>query len=265
MLAFGTSIEAQSFQEAGAQTAAAPSEAPAQAVQNPFSSLTIVLFQNGTNFKQGPYSRTPNVLAIQPMIPVQLNANWSVSTWINATVAYQPDAKSKSSSATGLGDVQPMFFFSPVHPNRLIWGLGPTLLLPTATDELLETGRFSAGPALVVLTQPGPWTIGAMVNNLFSRNGEGSRKHINQLLLNPFVNYNLPGGWYLTTQPALTADWTAKPGSVWTVPVGGGFGRIVKIGPQLVNTSVASYLNAVRDKQAAHWQLAVQFMLLYPK
>jgi hypothetical protein len=48
---------------------------------------------------------------------------------------------------------------------------------------------------------------------------------VNAFLMQPFINYNFPGGWYLTSAPILTASWKAdKPGDVWTIPLGGGFG-----------------------------------------
>ena len=236
-----------------------------KAVQNPLSSLTMVMLQDTVDFNVGSYVRTTNTLHLHPMIPTRASANWILSTWIHVPLAYQPDVKTTRSGVVGLGDIQPTFLLSPVATGKLIWGVGPTLLLPTATNSLLRTGKFSVGPAVLVLAQPGKWTIGAMVNNLFSVWGPSNRKDVNLLSLSYFVNYNLRNGWYLTSAPALIADWTQPPGGVWTVPFGGGVGRIVKLGPQLVNATVASYVNVIHDSQAARWQLFFQLALLYPK
>ena len=237
----------------------------AKAAQNPLSSLIIVGTQIITDFKIGPHGRTRSALNLLPIVPMRLNTNWTLSTWVNLQLAYQPNTTRITSGVVGLSDVQPTFFLSPVASGKLTWGLGPTFLLPTATDVLLRTGRFSVGPAALVLAQPGKWTIGAMVNQLSSVGGSSTRTEVNKLSLNYFVNYNLPKGWYLISAPALTADWTARPMSVWTVPVGGGVGRITKVGPQLVNVTVAAYWNALHDSQAAGSQLFFQLMLLYPK
>ena len=32
---------------------------------------------------------------------------------------------------------------------------------------------------------------------------------MNAMTLQPFINYNLPKGWYLTSSPLITADWEA--------------------------------------------------------
>lgn len=38
----------------------------------------------------------------------------------------------------------------------IIWGVGPVILLPTGTDELLSSEKWGAGPTGVALTQQGP-------------------------------------------------------------------------------------------------------------
>jgi hypothetical protein len=79
------------------------------------------------------------------------------------------------------------------------------------------------------------------------------------------VNYNLPGGWYLTSAPIITADWEAGDGDRWTVPVGGGFGRVFKIDRQAVNMQLAAYYNVARPTGGADWQVRAQVQLLFPK
>ena len=79
------------------------------------------------------------------------------------------------------------------------------------------------------------------------------------------LNYNLPKGWYLTTSPVITANWEARSDNRWTVPIGGGIGRIFKIGDQPVNANVTAYYNVVTpDDIGANWQLRAQWTLLFP-
>jgi hypothetical protein len=77
------------------------------------------------------------------------------------------------------------------------------------------------GPSVVVLTQPGHWTLAVLANNIWSVAGSGSRPDVNQFLLQYFINYNLRKGWFITWQPTLTANWEAPGGSQWVVPFGG--------------------------------------------
>ena len=106
----------------------------------------------------------------------------------------------------------------------------------------------------MALAQPGPWTVGALVNNLFSVAGSAHRPYVNQMLLQYFINYNMKNGWYLSVSPILTANWRASSGSVWTVPFGGGVGRMMKLGFQLVNITAQFYGNAVYPTGTSPWK-----------
>ena len=107
--------------------------------------------------------------------------------------------------------------------------------------------------------------LGVLVNNVWSVAGKNNRDSVNAMTLQPFVNYNFAGGWYLTSSPIITANWETGHGDRWTVPVGGGFGRVFKIGEQPVNMQLAAYYNVARPTGAADWQLRAQVQPLFPK
>jgi hypothetical protein len=115
------------------------------------------------------------------------------------------------------------------------------------------------------LWQPDHWTIGALINNVWSVAGESGRAPVNQMLLQYFINYNLKKGWYLTVSPIITADWRASSGNVWTVPFGGGVGRIMKLGFQPVNISATFYGNAAYPVGTSSWSMRLQIAFLFPK
>ena len=181
-----------------------------------------------------------------------------------------------STTGTGFGDFNPTFFLSPAKPGEFIWGLGPTFTLPTATDRDLGSGKWSMGPAGVALTMQGHWVFGVLLNNQWSVAGWGD-KAVNAMLLQWFVNYNLPDGWYLTTSPIVTADWKAdRGGDVWTVPLGGGVGKLFRLGQIFpleghpvaklpVNTQLAAYGNVAKPEFGPNWQLRFQIQFLFPK
>jgi hypothetical protein len=182
--------------------------------QNPVGNLISVPFQNNTNFPIGQFSRVQDVLNIQPVIPFHVTEDWIIiSRWITPVV-YQPNLQRGAGGANGLGDLNPSLFLSPAHPGKLIWGIGPTFLFPTATDPTLGQGKWGAGPSIVLLTQPGHWTIGFLSNNIWSIGGERHRTQVNQFLTQYFVNYNLKGGWFLTESPILTSNWMATGGKL---------------------------------------------------
>ena len=161
--------------------------------------------------------------------------------------------------------MNPTFFISPKR-GKLIWGVGPTFILPTATNTaFLGQGKWSMGPSVVVLVQPGKWTFGGLWNNAWSFAGHHDRADVNQMVFQYFINYNLSKGYFLTWQPTITANWKAPDGSKYVVPLGGGIGRIMKIGAQPVNIGVQVYGNAVHPPGASPWSLRAQFTLLFPK
>lgn len=256
--------------------------------QNPVANLISVPFQNNVNFPIGQYSRNQDVLDIEPVIPFHISPDWLIiSRWI-APVVYQPDLgagcrasgrlkgvicdtrdfeSAPEGGANGLGDINPTFLLSPVHPGKLIWGFGPTFLAPTATSPTLGEGKWGAGPSLVLLAQPKPWTIGVITNNIWSFAGNEQRRHVNQFMANWWVNYNMAHGWYLITSPIVTSNWLAPDHNRWLVPFGGGIGRMVRVGHQPVVWELESYYNAVhpRDLPFPKWQVRLQVALLFPE
>jgi hypothetical protein len=86
------------------------------------------------------------------------------------------------------------------------------------------------------------------------------------MLIQPFINYNFKHAWYLTMSPIITADWKVSHEDMWTVPVGGGVGKIVRLGKLPLNLQLAAYYNVVTPKNfGADWQLRFQFQFLFPK
>jgi hypothetical protein len=239
-----------------------------KATQNPVASLISVPLQNNTNFGANPGYRNQDVLNIQPVIPIGISKDWNLLLrWITPII-YQPVPNAPGTPETGeygLGDMQPTFFISPKKPGKLIWGVGPVLQLPTATNTFLGQGKLGIGPSTVVLTQPGHWTLGLLENNVWSVAGSGSRPAVNQFLMQYFINYNLKKGWFIGVSPIITANWEASRGNVWTVPFGGGIGRIMKFGAQPVSLVAQFYGNAVHPSNTPSWTMRLQISFLFPK
>jgi hypothetical protein len=270
-LLFATTLAAQNAAPAN------DTDALAKATQNPVASLISVPFQNNTNFAIGTYNRTQDVLNIQPVIPSKLGPHWMLISRIIQPIVWQPYSTQTTGGEFGFGDMSPTFFLSPAKPGKLIWGVGPAWAFPTATNQLLGQGKVSIGPSVVVLVQPGHWTLGALTNNVWSFAGSGSRPEVNQFLLQYFVTYNLKKGWNVSSSPILIANWNNKApldaanggdttsGGRWTVPVGGGVGRVTRLGFQPVNMALNFYGNVVHPSGASSWGMRFQIALLYPQ
>lgn len=243
------------------------SEELAKLAQNPVGNLISVPFQNDTNFDFGPLEKTQNVLNIQPVYPIHVSKDWNVITRTIMPLLWQPALYPGQGSTFGLSDIQFSAFLSPASPGEWIWGAGAIAQLPTNTDDVLGNDNWGLGPTAVLLhiERGSPWVYGALVNNVWSVTDTSDSPSINQMLLQPFLNYNFKGGTYLTTSPIITANWEADGGDVWTVPLGGGVGHIFHLGKLPVNTQASGYYSVATPEYGADWELRLQVQLMFPE
>jgi len=238
----------------------------AKLAQNPVGNLISLPFQNNTNFNVGPYSGTQNVLNIQPVIPISVNQDWNIITRTILPVVSMPSLAVGEDRTNGLGDTTFTAFLSPAQPDDLIWGAGPVFQLPTDTNDL-GNKNWGMGASVVVLKleKGNPWVYGVLVNNVWSLSSSKRGGAYSNGLIQPFVNYNFPEGFYLTSAPIATVDWKAESGQQWTVPLGGGVGKIFHLGRLPVNTQLSGYYNVVHPDFGANWQVRFQVQLMFPK
>ena len=237
----------------------------AKQTQNPVANLISLPFQNNTNFDMGPDdNKTQNILNIQPVWPFSLNEDWNLITRTIVPVVSQPGFVPGQDRENGLGDTTFTAFFSPAKSAGLIWGAGPVFLLPTASDDRLGSDKWGAGPSVVLLTIRGSWVAGSLFSNVWSFSGSGD-EDVNLFTWQYFINYNFPGGWYLSSSPIITANWEADSGNEWTVPFGGGFGKVFRVGKLPLNASVQAFYNMEKPDYGADWTLRLQIQFLFPK
>jgi len=231
-----------------------------KAAQNPIANMMSFPFQNNTNFKMGPDSnRTQNVLNIQPVIPLM---HGRIITRTIFPLIWNPDYTQESGTNFGLGDIIFTAFYSP-ESKGLTWGVGPVFQFPTGGPDF-GTGKWSAGASVVALAMPGQWVIGALLNNVWSFAGQENRADVNFLTFQPFINYNLPN-FYFTFQPIITANWEAESGNQWTVPLGLGLGKLIKLGGKLpVNLNASYFYNVVTPDFGPQYQVRLLAAVLLP-
>jgi hypothetical protein len=229
----------------------------AKVAQNPIGTWYNFPFQNNTNFKVGPNEATNNTLNIQPVIPVTIGKVNLINRAI-IPLQWQGETVEGIGSESGIGDITLEFPFSPAAASKVIWGVGPAFILPTASDDRLGAGKWQAGLVGVALIMPGHWVIGALAQNTWSFAGDEDRADVNFFFSQYFVNYNIKNGWYLTSAPIITANWEAESGEQWTVPLGGGFGKVQHIGKIPVNFQIQAFYNVVKPEFGADYSLRLQ-------
>jgi hypothetical protein len=241
----------------------------AKQTQNPVADLVSVPFQfNWSN--GGAYgNRALYNLNFQPVMPLSLAGSWNliarpVVPFLNIPVPGTVGPSGTGERSTGIGDIQAQLFVSPTQPGGLIWGLGPVVSLPTATNDLARTGAVGVGPTVVVLVMPGNFVTGVLANHLWKVSGSDDSHDLNQTYIQPFLNYNLPNAWAISSSPGITANWTLPEGEEWTVPVGLGVTKVTAIGSRPVSLGMTYFHNAVRPDGAPEDTYRLQASFLFP-
>ena len=237
----------------------------AKQLANPVAALISVPFQFNYDANIGPDEDGKRfTVNLQPVIPFELNDKWNLISRTILPFVHQEDIFPGAGDQTGVGDIVQTLFFSPRSgPGGLIWGVGPVFLLPTATDDLLGTERWGAGPSVVVLRQTGSWTYGGLANHIESFAGEDSRADISSTFLNPFISKQSGRGWTLGTQLEHTFDHeNDQDTGVWSVFLS----KVISIGEQNMSLGLAPKY-WYKDSTGSPEGFAIRFnvTLLFPR
>ncbi len=241
----------------------AATDALAKKLQNPIASLISVPFQGNFDFGFDPNDGSRVLVNIQPVIPMSISEDWNLISRVILPVISQSDIFGPSGNQFGLGDVTLSAFFSPKAPTSggFIWGAGPVLALPTATDELLGTEKFGVGPTAVGLMQIGKLTTGLLVNHVWSVAGSDDRADVNNSFFQPFLAKNFPGGYALSLNTELSQNWDADA-TTGTINIGGS--KVITLGKQMAQIAVGPRI-PYGNGNGSDWGFRAQFTLLFPK
>jgi hypothetical protein len=238
----------------------------AQELSNPLADLMTIPIQMNYDRGIGPQDDGRKLQTnIQPVIPFQLNEEWNLISRTIMPVIYQDDIVPGAGSQFGLGDINLSLFFSPKKPTSggLIWGIGPVLLLPTATDSLLGAKKWGAGPTAVALTMRGPWTVGLLANHIWSFAGDSDRQDISNTFLQPFASYTWPSAWTVSVQSETTYNWEIEK---WSIPINVTVSKLVRWGklPVSLQAGVGYWVESP-EAGPEGWRFRLQANFVLPK
>jgi len=249
-----------------------------QDARNPIANVGKFMVANDLDFGFGPLDKTSNLTNIEAVVPIALGEELRLMLRPIVPLIYQPELSREpvpgldiDDPVFGLGDISLFQFFT--HPSainiphgHMIFGLGSQWSFPSAADDRLGSGKYAAGPAAIVTVYQWSFVYGAAVSNKWSFAGDRERAGVNAMTLEPFASYIMKDGWYLTSTPIITANWEADQDDRWTVPAGGGFGRVFDVFKQRVDAQVQGFYFPVSpDDAGADWRVRFQIALLFPK
>jgi hypothetical protein len=266
-----------------ALSAAAQEAAPEQAaelakkLQNPVASHIRFPFQSNFDFRIGPsdegWRYTSNT---QPVIPISLGSDWylivrTIIPYIHQedvfkgpALIFEEDIDDVPVDVTrgprplghvqdGLGDIIQSFFFSPKEPvGGWILAAGPVFLYPSATDPLLGSEKWGAGPTGLILQQTGGWTYGILANQIWSFAGDVERRSVNATFLQPFISYTTKTKTTFGLNAESTYNWNDTQ---WTVPLNLSVSQLLRIGKLPVSFGVGGRYYVEGPSGAPEWGL----------
>jgi len=236
----------------------------AKKLVNPVSDLVSVPFQFNWDTDVGPSQLTRFVLNVQPVMPFTLNDDWNLIARLIMPFVGQPPLSQGGTAASGIGDMTASFFFSPTKVSTFILGVGPAVVLPSTSEPTLGTGKWSAGPTAVVLKQTGPWTYGALWNQVWSFSGDPNRADVNQMFLQPFLAYQATTTVTLTVQSEMTANWEATS-QKWTIPINILVAKLSSFGPFPASYQIGFGAFPVHPDAGPSWKIRGAIVILLPR
>jgi hypothetical protein len=234
---------------------------------NPVSSIWSIANQfNNFELNNGHWNNNWN---FQPVLPVSLTKDWNLITrpvmpFYN--IVPHETAPGQFERAAGLGDLALLELVSPAHSGNWVLGAGPTAIFPTATSGFTGQGKWQLGPSVVVGYLTKEFFIGVFPQQWWSIGGEHGRPDTNQMNLQPIATIFFGEGWSLGYSGNILADWTAPSENVWTVPIGLGLAKVVKLGRLPVKIQLAVQYMPVHPRiSGQEWNVQISITPVIPK
>ena len=238
----------------------------AKKLANPIASLISIPIEFDYDENIGPRDRGDRfTITAKPVIPFSLNSDWNLISRTIVPMIYQDDILPGSGDQFGLGDILQSFFFSPAKPTESgwIWGAGPAILFPTATNDLIGGEKWGLGPTGVLLKQSGPWTYGVLANHIWDVAGDHKRPYVNNTFVQPFVSYTTPDAWTYSLQTESAYNWRNEE---WSVPVNLIVSKLTKWGNMPVQYKAGvRYWAESSEAGPEGWGFKVGLVFLLPK
>jgi hypothetical protein len=199
--------------------------------------------------------------------PFTLGDGWEIGTRLDLPFALTNKSSGDNPSGAttfGFGDLLLQAALIDECSNRLATGLGPRLVLPTASQEQFGSGRIQLGPIGGVRYSLPEISEGSFVQLVvrYDRDigGQPGRGHINRIQWSPTFNMNLPQKWYITLFPSQDLAVNFSDGGKWFFPLD------LLIGKHLSDRTLVSLevsVPLIKEYELYEFKLQARFSLTF--
>ena len=239
----------------------------AKKLQNPIGDLYSFPFQGNTNFNTGTKGGTQEVLNVQPVIPIHINDGSQPDHPHYPALVWQPTYQPAHTVPFGTAPTRFLALLSNANPvDHFVFGAGPIIRCrsPATGPSAPMSGAAGRRPWRFISRDPGSPACWSTTSGRSAEPPGAAARNTASSSIEPFVNYNFGEGWYAFTAPEFTANWPAAGNNAWTVPFGGGGGKVVKLfGKVPVNFQLGTFYNAIRPSYTGAWSLRTQITLIF--
>ncbi len=173
---------------------------------------------------------------------------------------------------TGFGDMYYNGLFAPNEGIKLdgggsfLWGAGFDLGLPTATEDILGTGKWTAGPSGLAVYMGPKWKVGGLVQQYWDFAGESDRDPVNLTNFQYFIYYSLDEVTSVGCSPNIIANWEQDSDNAFTVPIGLGINRTFQFGKVPIRIGFEVHYSVVQpdDVPGSVWDFRFFFIPAAP-
>jgi hypothetical protein len=237
----------------------------AKKLQNPVSDLEYVNFRFDIDAGLGSDDAIRRTLFIEPVLPFEINADWDLVMKTTLPVIWQDELVKGAGDNHGIGDIEQSFFFTPkAETAGWIWGAGPVISWPTASDDALGSQKYEFGPTAVALQQKEEWTYGVLMNHLWSvpSLGDSDRRGVNATLFQPFLAYTTDRQTTLSANTETIYDWEIDR---WTIPVNFVVSQLLDVSGHPINlfAGLRTYLDS--PSGGPNWGVRFGVTIVLPK
>ena len=162
---------------------------------------------------------------------------------------------------TGFGDMYYVGLFTPAEGTKLdngasvLWGAGFDLGFPTATEDILGTGKWTAGPSALGVYLGKKWKYGALLQHYWDYAGDDDRSDVNMSNLQYLAYYSLNETTSIGAAPNIIANWEENSDNAFTVPIGFGINKTVQMGKVPVRFGFEVFYSVIQpdDVPGTEW------------